>query len=163
MMKSMTSIVRLAALLLVITLGGCVLPGSIAVNTSADELLKKMGKPSEVRRTADGGEAWDYAYGPEGFATWRYTVDSKRVVRSVDQLLTEQRLYKVVLGESKEADVIEALGQPRRKMRLSNGVTWEWRVQLRPTPGVYIVTFDYQGVVRNVGIYMDESLSGDFP
>lgn len=162
-MKSITYVIRVSLLLLLTTLAGCVLPGSIAPDTTtADELVKKLGKPDDVRPNPNGGENWDYTFGPEGFFSWRYTVDGKRVVRKVEQLLTEERLFQVMPGVSREADVVEALGPPRVKLRLPYEIAWEWRVQLRPTPGLYIVTFGYDGLVRSRGIIMDESRSGDF-
>ena len=73
----MKAIARLLTALLIATgLAGCALPGAIAPNTtSADELVRKLGKPSDTRANPGGGEYWDYVYGPAGTQTWRYGVD----------------------------------------------------------------------------------------
>lgn len=161
-MKTIDSMSRITALVLAAVLTACVSPGSIAPNTSADELLQKLGKPSEVRRTANGGEAWDYVHGPAGYTTWRYTIDNKRLVRNVDQLLTDERFHKITIGLSREADVIEQLGQPRMKQRVGNGIAWEWRVILTHTPGIYFVTFGPDGVVSNQGTITDIVAPSEF-
>ncbi len=65
----MKNILHLALWLVAAALVGCAAPGSIAPNTSADVLVQKLGKPSDTRRNPQGGEYWDYVYGPEGFDT----------------------------------------------------------------------------------------------
>ena len=64
----MNLISRIAPWLLIIgTLAGCALPGSIAPSTTnADALLQKLGKPTETRPNPQGGEFWEYVYGPVG-------------------------------------------------------------------------------------------------
>ncbi len=158
MMKIISSLVLL---LLATALAGCALPGSIVPNaTSADALVKKLGKPSDMRANPQGGELWDYVYGPEGYATWRYGVDSGRMVRSADQLLTYERLYKVVPGVTNEAGVIELLGRPRVVTRYNHETAWEWRVNLAPNKGIFVVRFGHDGLARGVGVLTDVILDG---
>ena len=148
--------------LLIGVLAGCALPGSIVPNTtSADELVKKLGKPTDTRPNPQGGEFWDYAYGPEGTATWRYGIDGKRMVRSADQLLTQERLYNVVPGVTPEAGVIELLGRPRLVTRYSHETAWEWRVDLRPNTGIFVVRFSHDGLALGVGVLFDAHIDGD--
>jgi len=147
--------------LLIGVLAGCAMPGSIVPNTTtADELVKKLGKPTETRPNPQGGELWDYVYGPEGMATWRYAVDSGRTVRSADQLLTQERLHKVVPGVTNEAGVIDLLGRPRLVTRYSHETAWEWRVDLAPNKGIFIVRFSPDGLARGVGVMTDVMLDG---
>jgi len=151
----------IVALLLIGALTGCVSPGAIAPNTtSAAELVKQLGKPTDKRPNPQGGEIWDYVYGPEGTATWRYNVDKGGVVRSADQLLTRERLYKVVPGETTEAGVIELLGKPGRINRYSHEVAWEWRVKLNANRGHYVVRFGYDGLARGVMVMEDMFIDG---
>ncbi len=160
----MNPITRFAitVLLMLSALAGCALPGAIAVNTTnADELQRKLGKPSETLANPAGGEFWDYAYGPEGTETWRFAIDGSRMVRSKEQLLTHQRLDKVIPGATTEAQVRELLGKPGQIMRLSQGPVWEWRVSLKPTPGHYFVSFDQKGVAASKGIVRDFHADGD--
>lgn len=159
----MKLITRLVPVFLsLIMLGGCALPGSIAPNsTSADELVKKLGKPTETRANSAGGEFWDYVYGPAGTETWRYAVDGGRTVRSVEQLLTYQRLYKVVTGVTTEREVRELLGKPSQISRLAMGPSWEWRVNLQPTMGNFVVNFNHKGIATSTAVLMDPSIDGD--
>lgn len=160
----MNPIFRMTFVLLILgVLAGCALPGSIQPNTTnADELLKKLGKPAETRANPAGGEYWDYVYGPSGIETWRFGIDGGRVVRSKEQLLTYERLYKVTPGSTTQAQVLDLLGKPSGITNLAMGPSWDWRVDLRPTMGHFVVNFDRQGIASSVNVMMDMSIdSGD--
>lgn len=152
----------LSAMLLILgVLAGCAQPGLIVPNTtSADELLRKFGKPAETRTNLGGGEFWDYVYGPTGTETWRFGIDGGRVVRSKEQLLTFERLHKVIPGTTTEAQVRELLGKPGQIMNLRTGLVWEWRANLQPALGHFFVTFDGKGVAINKGTVLDFSADG---
>jgi hypothetical protein len=148
--------------LLVSILAGCASPGSIVPNTTtADELVGKLGKPTDIRGNPQGGEFWDYVYGPEGITTWRYGIDGKRMVRSADQIITQERLYKVMPGVTNEAGVLELLGRPRMVTRYAHESAWEWRVGLTGEMGIYFVRFGHDGVALGVGIQKDIYIDGD--
>lgn len=150
---------RLVPVLLIIAaLASCALPGAIVPNqTTADELLKKLGKPTDTRRDPQGGEFWEYAYGPEGTETWLFGIDRGRMVRSATQLLTEERLHRVVPGVTTQAQVIELLGKPRLTTQYREHSAWEWRVRLSPNMGVYVVNFDTNGLATGIGVFFDMS------
>lgn len=150
----------LNSLLLILgALTGCALPGAIAPNTTdADTLAKKLGNPTETRANPGGGEFWDYVYGPAGTETWRFAVDNRRIVRSVEQLLTHERLYKVVPGVSTEREVRELLGKPGQIRNLAMGPTWEWRANLQPTPGYFVVNFDHKGIATSTAVLVDMNI-----
>jgi hypothetical protein len=148
--------------LMIAVLAGCASPGSIVPNTTtAGELAQKLGRPSDKRANPQGGELWDYVYGPEGVTTWRYAIDTGGMVRSAEQLLTLEQLYKVVPGETNEAGVLELLGKPRLVTRYRQEVVWEWRVDLSPVRGFYIVRFGFDGRARGVGVVEDWPADGD--
>ena len=155
----MSLIFRLAPMLLIIgALAGCASPGSVVPNaTTADELLKKLGKPTDTRPDPQGGEFWEYAYGPQGTQTWLFGIDRSRMVRSATQLLTQERLHRVVPGVTTEAQVRELLGKPRRITRFREETAWEWRVDLNPTKGLYVVRFDPNGLATGINVLMDIS------
>ena len=158
----MNQIFRLALVLLVIgTLAGCASPGSIVPNaTSADELLKKLGRPTDTRPNPQGGEYWEYAYGPEGVETWLFGIDQSRTVRSATQLLTQERLHQVVPGVTTQAQVIALLGKPRFTTRFREETAWEWRVDLKPTSGLFVVRFGPNGLATGTNVLMDVVLDG---
>jgi hypothetical protein len=158
----MKSFIRLTLVLIIAVLAGCASPGSVVPNTTtADELLKKLGKPTDTRPNPQGGEFWEYAYGPEGIETWLYGIDSGRMVRSATQLLTEERLHRVVPGVTTEAQVRELLGRPRFITKFREETAWEWRVKVYSMPGFYVVRFGPNGVATGINILNDPQFDGD--
>jgi outer membrane protein assembly factor BamE (lipoprotein component of BamABCDE complex) len=148
--------VRLSTTLLLIgALAGCAAPSAIQVGAAADEVQQRLGKPTEVLRGAQGGELWDYVYGPEGVETWRFDIDLNRKVGSATQLLTLERLYRVVPGVSTADDVKMLLGKPREIMKLGGETVWEWRVALPPGVGVFVVRFGPDGKVSGYNVLED--------
>ncbi len=149
-------------LMLLAVLAGCAMPASIVPNsTTANELLQRLGKPTDVRPNPQGGEFWEYAYGPEGTETWLFGIDSG-MVRSSTQLLTRERLQRVVPGVTTEAQVRELLGKPRDITRFRDETAWEWRVDMPPNLGLFIVRFSPNGVATGINVFVDiASDSGD--
>jgi outer membrane protein assembly factor BamE (lipoprotein component of BamABCDE complex) len=143
-----------AVLLLAGTLAGCAVPSAIPVGTSADELQQRLGKPTEIYRTAQG-ELWDYAYGPEGLQTWRFEIDRNRKVGGATQLLTQERLYRVMPGVSTADDVTMLLGKPRDISHLAGEAVWEWRVAIPPEVGVFLVRFGPDGKASGYNVLED--------
>lgn len=144
-------------------LAGCAMPERIVPNqTSAEVLQQKLGPPTTKRPVA-GGEAWDYVYGPEGIQTWRFNVNTQGMVTSVTPLLTEERLRQLVPGQSTEQDVLEMLGKPRDTGRVGGEMTWEWRVDLQPQLGVYVVRFGDNGRVSGINVLPDYLIDGGNP
>lgn len=159
----MTKVFRTAiAILFLGILGGCAMPSAIVPNqTSADELLQKLGQPTDKRPNPSGGEFWEYAYGPAGTETWLFGIDSGRVVRSSTQLLTEERLQQVVAGKTTEAEVLALLGKPRDTTRFREETAWEWRVMIGPLPGIYVVRFDSRGLATGYNVLPDLMIDGN--
>jgi len=144
--------------LIVGALASCANPGSIVPNaTTAGELVKKLGKPTDTRPDPQGGELWEYTYGPEGTETWLFAIDRSRMVRNATQLLTQERLHQVVPGVTTEAQVIELLGKPRLITRFREETAWEWRVHLRPAMGLFVVRFGANGLATGINVLEDVS------
>lgn len=144
-----------AALVLIGALSGCAVPSAIQIGTSTDELQQRLGKPTEVHKSAQGGELWDYASGPEGVETWRFDIDRNRKVGSATQLLTQERLYRIVPGVSTADDVKMMLGKPRDIDHLAGETVWEWRVALPPEVGVFVVRFGPDGKASGYNVLED--------
>lgn len=159
---TMNSICRIVSFMIVLgTLAGCATPASVVPNnTTADELQQRLGKPTDTRANPQGGEYWEYAYGPMGTETWLFGIDRGRVVRSSTQLLTEERLYRVIPGVTTEAQVRELLGRPREITKLRYETAWEWRVDMSPNLGFYVVRFDSKGVATGINVLVDMSSDG---
>jgi outer membrane protein assembly factor BamE (lipoprotein component of BamABCDE complex) len=142
-------------LLLIGTLAGCAAPSAIRVGASADEVQQRLGKPTEVLKGAQGGELWDYVYGPEGVESWRFAIGSNRKVAGTTQLLTQERLHRVVPGVSTSDDVKMLLGKPREVINLGGETVWEWRVAIPPEVGVFVVRFGPDGKASGYNVLED--------
>jgi outer membrane protein assembly factor BamE (lipoprotein component of BamABCDE complex) len=142
-------------------LGGCAIPSAIKPGATADELTQKLGKPTEVRPGPQGGESWDYVYGPAGVQTWRFDLDRSRVVSGSTQLLTPERLQRVVAGVTTQEEVKTLLGKPREIVMLGGETVWEWRVAMNAEYGVYVVRFGPNGVATGYNILRDFKYDGD--
>lgn len=151
---------QLALIALTAVLTGCAMPSAIKSGTTAEELLQKLGKPTEVRPGPQGGESWDYVYGPEGRETWRYDLDAGRKVSTATQLLTEERLQKIIAGSTTQDEVRQLLGKPREMVVLGGETYWEWRVGLTPDYGVFVVRFAPNGIVNGYNVLRDDSGDG---
>lgn len=148
--------IRLSTTLLLIgALAGCAAPSAIRVGASADEVQQRLGKPTEVLKGAQGGELWDYVYGPEGVESWRFAIGSNRKVAGTTQLLTQERLHRVVPGVSTADDVKMLLGKPREVINLGGETVWEWRVAIPPEVGVFVVRFGPDGKASGYNVLED--------
>lgn len=146
------------SLILIGMLSACAMPAAVVPgNTTANELLQRLGKPTDTRINPQGGEYWEYAYGPEGTETWLFGIGQDRMVRSSTQLLTTERLQRVVPGVTTEAQVRELLGTPRKITRFREEIAWEWRVDMAPNLGQFVVRFNPNGVATGYNVLVDIS------
>ena len=151
----MPLIFRLIVITLVGLFAGCAMPSAIKPGATADELTQKLGKPTEVRPGPQGGESWDYVYGPEGIQSWRFDIDRSRMVSSSTQLLTEERLQQVIAGVTTQDEVKTLLGKPREIAKYREETAWEWRVAIGPEYGVFVVRFGPDGKATGYNVMRD--------
>jgi len=153
----MSLISRTTGMLLILgVFAGCAMPESIKPNvTTASELMQRLGKPTDTRANPQGGEYWEYAYGPEGTETWLFGIDRGRMVRSSTQLLTIEQLQRVVPGVTTESQVRELLGAPRKITQFREEIAWEWRVDMSPNQGQFVVRFNPNGIATGYNVLVD--------
>lgn len=132
-------------------LGGCANPRLLVTGQSTEaDVRARMGNPTDTRVGQDGERIWDYATAPEGLETYRVRFGPDGKVKDVTQLLTEEQLDKIVVGESTQADVRLLLGRPWEEATYMPGLTWTWRyLRIGSIPGWLIVTFNPDGTVRD--------------
>lgn len=146
---------KLSAALLLLTcvgvLGGCANPRLLVAGQSTEaDVRARMGNPTDTRVDRNGERVWDYATAPEGLETYRVRFGPDGKVKDVTQLLTEEQLEKIVVGESTQADVRLLLGRPWEEATYMPGLTWTWRYsRIGSIPGWLIVTFNPDGTVRD--------------
>lgn len=161
---SVTALRRAAALALVLgLLGGCALPAATPLGTARTDVVASMGMPVSSTPLPGGGERLLYTTQPAGFYVFHLDFDAQgRLVRR-DQVLTQERLAAIPVGQWTVADVQRTFGPPMRVERVArfDGDIWTYRFMgdfnARRQGHVHI---DRTGVVRRV-MFTDEPLPGD--
>jgi len=153
---------RIAAMVLAAALApvaGCAWfgPGSVTTGMPSADVRTRLGTPTDIRTIA-GATAWDYAQGPQGFTTWRITLDAAGRVQRLEQLLTAQRLLSIEAGRHGRDDVAALVGRPGDVMRFGarGAEVWTYRYLEFAERRVADVTFDaVSGRVSAVTSYPD--------
>lgn len=127
---------RLATPLLVVLLAGCALAGQYSGRGlepgRADEaaVRARMGEPA-LAFTEDDGRGQRvllYPHGPEGYHTFRVTLDTSGRLVGIENVLEPRGFARVRLGDDREA-VRRTLGPPREitLFERRHEEVWEWR------------------------------------
>jgi hypothetical protein len=137
-------------------LAGCSSTGSLVPGQSGQpDVRARLGAPTEIRKDRNGDELWEYAGGPEGHETHLVRLGADGKVKEVTQLITEERLMRVVPGSSSRQDVRGLLGRPSEQALTGAGEAWSWRYLLNNVAGHLVVTFNPDGTVRDRGAVID--------
>jgi len=107
---------------------GCASFESISPGTPAQQVQARVGAPTDIWKSPDGSEVWEYPRGPLGTETYMITLGPDREVRSVRQVLTDQNISKLKAGMSRD-EVRRMLGKPGsiKVTESLNEETWWWR------------------------------------
>jgi SmpA/OmlA family protein len=130
-------------------LGGCATGHSLVPGQSTEaDVRTRMGAPTDARVEADGDRVWEYARGAEGFHTYMVRMGPDGRVKEVTQVLTEERLARVVPGKTTRSEVRRLLGRPSFEDTYGVGLTWSWRYKKGDVhPGHLVVTFNRDDTV----------------
>ncbi len=132
--------------------------GLVPGQSTGKDVEALMGAPAE-RITVSGGDSlWYYPSQPMGRQTWAVRLTPAGVVRSVDQLLTEENLKNIVGGTTTAKQAREILGPPWRtshNSRMQRDV-WEYTM-FNATQWDYFLYLQLSsdGVVREVLLMKD--------
>jgi len=139
---------------------GCVSYGEFAPGVSTmSEVRSKSGRPTDVRFSS-GEEIWEYATGPEGFETYVVVFDGNGVVRSAQQVLTEDNIHRLIPGKTTREETRNLLGRPGDVYEMNASETWEWRFKPQGFAAeTLVVSFGSDGLVGRVTRVM-ESVGG---
>ena len=173
------------ALLLILALAGCAggpgtsLPQfSLFTNASMgtslvpgksrdDDVRSDMGAPAEVLDESGGSKVWFYPKrGQSGRQTIAVRIGPDRVVRTVEQRLTQENIARITPEKMSERDVRLLLGPPNTVEawpRLNRNI-WDYRMtDTGPTGAgkVLSVQFSPDGVVREVRFLDDSDVTGN--
>ena len=139
---------------------GCVSYGEFAPGVSTmSEVRSKSGRPTDVRFSS-GAEIWEYATGPEGYETYVVAFDGNGVVRSAQQVLTEDNIHRLIPGKTTREETRDLLGRPGDVYEMNGNETWEWRFKPQGfAPEILVVSFSSDGLVSRV-TRVPESVGG---
>src|SRR5438309_12106709 len=113
---------------------GCVSYGGFMPGVSTmSEVRSKSGRPTDVRFSS-GEEIWEYATGPEGIETYVVVFDGNGLVRSAQQVLTEDNIHRLIPGKTTRAETRNLRGRPGDAYDTNARETWEWRLKLQGFP-----------------------------
>jgi SmpA/OmlA family protein len=115
----------LASALLV---AGCASFDTLSPGTPAQQVKARVGAPSDVWKSPDGSEVWEYPMGPLGTETYMVTLGPDQAVRDVRQVLTDENISKLKPGMPRE-EVRRVLGRPGsiNYSDSRNEEVWYWR------------------------------------
>ena len=148
----------LTALLL---LAGCVArtgSGLVGGVSTADDVLRQMGQPAERVQAADGDVIWFYPHQPFGRVTYAVRVARDGRVRSVEQVLDEAHVARIVRGQTTRQQVHELFGPPYQVTRLGRQErdVWTWTMYNVAQFEYFLhVQMSYDGIVREVIMIKD--------
>lgn len=134
-------------------------PGS----STAEDVVKTMGKPAAEFGEAGGGRELFYPRGPLGTQTFVAHVDANGTLQGIEQVLDDDHFRAIHEGQTRD-EVLRMIGPPGDSMRFNNGTyAWVWR--FRDTWGYlsdFNVTFDRNNiVVAKIAIRLERNDSRD--
>ncbi len=138
--------------------GGGLQPGS----ATAADVEGLMGQPAARLAKADGSSVLYYPRGPAGRETFAAVLGPDGKLRSLEQVLTEANISKILPGTTTKEQVRELIGPPSavtRMPRLPRDV-WEYKIGLNADPYVLWAQFSDDGVVREVFQAKDPEVEG---
>jgi hypothetical protein len=144
-----------------ILLGGCAAingHGLVPGQSTAKDVEALMGAPADRITVSGGDTVWYYPRQPFGRETYAVRLTSAGVVRSVDQLLTEQNLKNLVPGVTTGSQVREILGPPWKISRLDRVQRDVWEYNMINATGwdyFLYVQLSGDGIVREVLLLKD--------
>jgi hypothetical protein len=128
-------------------------PSKLKVGQSTGfEVRDVYGKPSSEWKEPDGSTVWMFAKGPMGSQTFKATIGTDNVLKSLDQVLSDAYFAKVQKGMSM-TDVERLLGKPGEDVTfpLKKERVWTWRYQASPSLNrMFDVHFDTNGQVVEI-------------
>src|SRR5258708_18238585 len=110
----------------------------------------KSGRPTDVRFSS-GEEIWEYAIGPEGIETYVVVFDGNGLVRSAQQVLTEDNIHRLIPRKTTREETRNLLGRLGDVYPMNGSEVWEWRFKPQGfAPEILVVTFGGDGLVNGV-------------
>ena len=158
--------IKLFAALLVLLLAGCASfdgRGLVAGQSTAKDVEALMGVPTERIKLADGDTAWYYARQPTGRMMYAVRISPDGVMRSREQLLTEQNIARLYRDTTTREQARAIVGPPWRTARLERQArdVWEYTMFNAGLEEYFLyLQFSYDDVLREVMMLQEYKPSG---
>ena len=141
--------------------GSDLVPG----RSTEKQVRASMGKVTLEKKVAGGGKVLWFSKLPYGHENWAARLDSKGVLVSLEQRLTDKYIARVRADKTTANGVVDLLGPPYRKVKLptKNVVYWEYQLRPWPEPQTLYVEVSPDNVVRKVYTLRDRDTGRKFP
>lgn len=146
----------------VLLLAGCVasIPTQVQPGQPGDEVMRRVGAPTQRYALPDGSSRLEYARGPYGLETWMIDLDAAGRVKQVRQVLTEAEFATVLPGQTRD-EVLRHIGRPGTVQGAWQDRTlWYWRYD-NVLCRLFSVTLESDGRVRDAGYATDPACEDD--
>lgn len=154
----------IAIFFIVLAGAGCASnPDRTALGASRADVISAYGQPSADFALPSGARL-QYSRQPFGRQVYNIDLDASGKVTSAQQVLTEAQFAQVQAGVWKAADVERAFGKPGMVTQVGNftGKIWVYRYDSYGTNKMFQVSIDAAGVVREVGMAIEEERRMDW-
>ena len=157
---------RLFAAILAFLLAGCASfdgRGLVAGQSTAKDVEALMGVPTERIKLADGVTAWYYARQPTGRMMYAVRMSPDGVMRSREQLLTEQNIARLTREVTTREQARAIVGPPWRTSRLERQQrdVWEYYMFNAGLEEYFLyLQFSNDGILREVMMLKEYKPSG---
>src|SRR5881394_4042958 len=146
---------RLVAMALIFLAGCASLDGRGLVpgQSTGNDVQALMGTPAERLNASDGDSIWFYPQQPFGRQMYAVRVTPAGVVRSVQQVLTEENLVNLVPGVTTRSQAREQFGPPFEHSRFARQQreVWTYTAYNIARQEFFLhVQFSDDGIVREV-------------
>ena len=127
--------------------------------STAREVRERMGPPNQEWPNEDGSVTWEYSRQPQGVECFMVTLGPDKILRSIEQVLTEANFARIEAGMTKP-EVQRRLGKPGKteSFQLKQEQVWSWLIDQR-MPGqrlYFTVTFNADGRVVRSGPFTEQ-------
>jgi hypothetical protein len=157
---------KLFAALLVFLLAGCASfdgRGLVAGQSTAKDVEALMGVPAERIKLADGDTNWYYPRQPLGRMMYAVRMSPEGVMRSREQLLTEQNIAGLYRDATTREQARVIVGPPWQVSRFERQQreVWEYYMFNAGLEDYFLyLQFSYDGILREVIMLQEYKPSG---
>jgi outer membrane protein assembly factor BamE (lipoprotein component of BamABCDE complex) len=118
-------------------------------STEAD-VMSAMGKPDKVYANPDGSRVLAYPGGSEGTQAYMVAISKDGRLERLDQVLTPERIARIVPGQTTQSELERLIGPPWRTMNFERKRQVAWDYTIQDTWGYTVdfsVMLDERGIV----------------